>query len=161
MAEFALERIYIKDLSFESPQAPDVFKSQWQPAMQLDINSKATALGDDRFEVVLTVTVNVRGADQVPVAIVEVQQGGLFRIKDLADADRARLLATGCPTILFPYVREVIDSMMARGGLPVVNLAPVNFDALFEEAVKRRAAGQAKSDGGEVSIASPKGSIEH
>jgi preprotein translocase subunit SecB len=158
--EFGLERVYVKDLSFESPQAPDVFQRQWQPNVQLDINSRATAHPEDRFEVVLTVTVNVRSGDGAACAIVEVQQAGLFRIRQVPDEQRARMLATVCPTILFPYVRETVDSVMVKGGLPAMHLAPVNFDALFEEAIKRRAAEKADSTP-KVSIHSPKGSIEH
>ncbi len=161
-AEFALERIYIKDLSFESPQAPAVFQGQWQPNVQLDINSKATALSEDRFEVVLTVTVNVRGQEGARVAIVEVQQAGLFRAREIAEPQRSRMLATLCPNILFPYVRETIDSMMVRGGLPPIHLAPVNFDALFDEAVKHRNANTRDATGPlQVSTHSPKNETEH
>lgn len=160
-AEFAMERIYIKDLSFESPQAPGVFQSQWQPNVQLDINSKALSVSEDHFEVVLTVTVNVRGQDGARVAIVEVQQAGLFRVREIAEDQRSRMLATLCPNILFPYVRETIDSMMVRGGLPPIHLAPVNFDALFDEALKRRNAAREPASPLQVSTHSPKDVTEH
>ena len=128
--------------------------------MQLDINSKAVGLPEDRFEVVLTVTVNLRGPDGSSAAIIEVQQAGLFRVRDIPEEQRARMLATLCPNILFPYVRETVDSMMVRGGLPPLHLAPVNFDALFDEAVKRRNA--KKADGSPtVSTHLPKGAVEH
>jgi len=156
-SEFALERIYVKDLSFESPRSPEVFRGQWQPGVHLDINSRASSLGDDRFEVVLTVTANVRASESVTNAIVEVQQAGLFRIKGMPDDQRARMLATFCPNLLFPYAREAIDGMMVRGALPPLHLAPVNFDALFEEALKRRAA-QQQAD---AVAAAPKGQTEH
>ena len=110
-AEFALERIYVKDISFESPRSPQVFREPWQPNVQLDINTKATSLGDDRFEVVLTVTVNVRSQDQLTNAIVEVQQAGMFRLKGVPDEQRSRMLATYCPSVLFPYVRETVDAL--------------------------------------------------
>ena len=156
-AEFLLERIYVKDLSFESPRAPEVFRSQWQPNVQLDIGSKTTPLGEDRFEVVLTVTVSVRTPDAVTDAIVEVQQAGLFKLKGIPDDQRSRMLATFCPNILFPYVRETVDGLMNKGGLPPLLLAPVNFDSLFEEALKRRAAPQSP----EVSANSEKAQTEH
>ena len=156
-AEFTLERIYVKDLSFESPRSPEVFRSQWQPNVQLDIGSKTTPLGEDRFEVVLTVTASVRTPDAVTDAIVEVQQAGIFKVKGIADDQRARMLATFCPNILFPYIRETVDSLMNKGGLPPLLLAPVNFDSLFNEALKRRSAGQST----EVSARSEKTKTEH
>jgi len=156
-AEFTLERIYVKDLSFESPRSPEVFRSQWQPNVQLDIGSKTTPLGEDRFEVVLTVTASVRTPDAVTDAIVEVQQAGIFKVKGIADDQRARMLATFCPNILFPYIRETVDSLMNKGGLPPLLLAPVNFDSLFDEALKRRSAGQST----EVSARSEKTKTEH
>jgi preprotein translocase subunit SecB len=153
-AEFALERIYVKDVSFESPRAPQLFREQWQPNVHLDLNSKAHLVGDDRYEVVLTVTVNVRTHDGVTQAIVEVQQAGLFRLKGMSDEQRGRTLATFCPNLLFPYVREVVDGLMNRGGLPSLMLAPVNFDALFDDALKRRQ--------GEVGTTeAPKGGVAH
>jgi preprotein translocase subunit SecB len=154
-AEFALERIYVKDISFESPRAPQVFREQWQPNVQLDLNSRANAIGDDRYEVVLTVTANVRSQDAVTQAIVEVQQAGVFRLKGMSDEQRARTLATFCPNLLFPYVREAVDGLMNRGALPPLLLAPVNFDALFEDAMKRRAAGA------EAGARPPKDGTEH
>ena len=135
--EFALERIYIRDLSFESPRAPDVFREPWQPQLQLDINSRTNGLTDERYEVVLTVTVHARSGAGQTVMIVEVQQGGVFRIRGLPEDRLRRVLATNCPGILFPYVRETIDTLVVKGGFPPLMLAPVNFDAMFDEALKR------------------------
>ncbi len=135
--EFALERIYVKDLSFESPRAPEVFREPWQPQVQLEINTRTIGLGEDRFEVVLMVTVNATSSAGQTQMIVEVQQAGVFRIRGLAEDPMRRVLATQCPGILFPYVRETIDSLVVKGGFPPLMLAPVNFDAMFEEAVKR------------------------
>jgi len=154
-AEFALERIYVKDVSFESPRSPQVFREPWQPNVQLDINTKATAMGDDRYEVVLTVTVNVRSQDQLTNAIVEVQQAGIFRLKEIGDEQRGRMLATYCPSVLFPYVREVVDALMQRGSMPALLLSAVNFDGLFDEALKRRGA----KPGEPAPV--PKSGIEH
>jgi preprotein translocase subunit SecB len=135
--EFALERIYVKDLSFESPRAPDVFKEPWQPTIQLEINTRASNLGDERFEVVLTVTANAKSAAGQTSMIVEVQQAGAFRIRGVTDDRLRRVLATQCPGILFPYCREAIDGLVVKGGFPPLMLSPVNFDAMFDEAVKR------------------------
>jgi preprotein translocase subunit SecB len=140
--EFALERIYVKDLSFESPRAPEVFREPWQPQIQLDINTRANPLGDDRYEVVLTVTVNAKSPAENMLMIVEIQQAGVFRIRGL-DAERMRrVLATQCPGILFPYIRESVDGLVLKGGFPPLMLAPVNFDAMLDEAIKRGANAQ-------------------
>ena len=135
--EFALERIYVKDLSFESPRAPEVFRDPWQPQIQLEINTRAGALGDERFEVVLTLTVNAKSEAGQTQMIVEVQQAGVFRIRGMDEDRRRRLLATQCPAILFPYGREAIDGLVVKGGFPPLMLAPVNFDAMLDEAIKR------------------------
>ena len=139
-AELNLERIYVRDASFESPHAPEVFREQWQPNIQLEINTRANGLGEERYEVVLTATVSAKSDVGKTLLIVEVQQAGIFRVRGLADDELRRLLATHCPTILFPYIRETVDSLMARGGFPPLHLAPVNFDAMFAEALKRRGA---------------------
>lgn len=136
--EFVLERIYIRDLSFESPRAPDVFREPWQPNIQLDINTRANNLGEERFEVILTVTVNAKSAAGLTLMIVEVQHAGIFRIKGLPEDRLRRILATHCPNILFPYIRESVDSLVVKGGFPALQLAPVNFDAMLEEAMRQR-----------------------
>ena len=138
--EFALERIYIRDLSFESPRAPEVFREAWQPQIQLDINTRTNGLGEERFEVILTVTAHAKSAAGQTLMIVEVQQAGIFRIRGLDDDRLRRILATHCPGILFPYIRETVDSMVVKGGFPPLQLAPVNFDAMFDEAMKQRSA---------------------
>jgi preprotein translocase subunit SecB len=137
--ELMLERLYIKDVSFESPRSPDLFAEPWRPRVQLDLNSRSKRLGDDRYEVVLTATVETRDDADRAGFIVEVQQAGVFRVRGLDDEPLKRLLATFCPSTLFPYVREVIDSMVVKGGFPALALAPVNFDALFEQARQQEA----------------------
>jgi len=136
--EFNLERIYIRDVSFESPRAPEVFREAWQPKIQLDINTRANNVGEERYEVILMVTVHAKTAAGQTQMIVEVQQAGIFRIKGLPEDGLRRVLATHCPGILFPYVRETIDSLAVKGGFPALQLAPVNFDAMFEEALRQR-----------------------
>jgi preprotein translocase subunit SecB len=141
--EFALERIYVKDLSFESPRAPEIFRGAWQPQIQLDINTRTTPLGEDRYEVVLTVTAHAKSAEGQSLMIVEVQQGGVFRVRGLDEERLRRILATHCPGILFPYVREAVDTLVVKGGFPALMLAPVNFDAMYDEAVKQQRAAAA------------------
>jgi preprotein translocase subunit SecB len=140
--EFGVQRVYLKDLSFESPRSPDVFKTQWQPKIQLDINTRTATIGDDNYEVVLTVTLHAKEDDETTTSmIVEVQQAGIFQIKGLEEPELKRTLATHCPNLLFPYVRETIDSMVVRGSFPPMNLAPVNFEALYAEAARRQTEG--------------------
>jgi len=141
--EFALERIYVKDLSFESPRSPDVFRGPWQPQIHLDINTRTAGLGDERYEVVLTVTAHAKSAEGQSLMIVEVQQGGVFRIRGLDEERMRRVLATHCPGILFPYIRESIDALVVKGGFPALMLAPVNFDAMYDEALKQQRAAAA------------------
>jgi preprotein translocase subunit SecB len=138
--EFGLERFYLKDLSFESPRAPEVFTEQWKPDVQLDINSQTRGVAEDRYEVTLTVTINATDAEGRSSVIIEVQQAGLFKISGLNEDQLKRVTATMCPSILFPYVRETVDSLAVRGGFPAMMLAPVNFELLFEEALKQQQA---------------------
>ena len=133
-----LERLYLKDASFESPRSPDVFSESWNPEVQLEINSKTNTQTDDRFEVVLTVTLRAKAEGSKTALIIEVQQAGVFLIEGVDDAVRQRVLATVCPNILFPYIRETVDSMAVRGGFPAIQLAPVNFDAVYADAMAKK-----------------------
>ena len=134
--QVSVERIYLRDASFESPKAPDVFGGEWQPKVQVDINASNRQLEGSRYEVNLTVTLEAKQGDEVAL-IVEVEQAGIFRLEGMDDALRARVLATTCPATLFPYVREAADSLAVRGTFPPFLLAPMNFDALYAEAQRR------------------------
>lgn len=136
--KFALQRIYVKDLSFESPNAPQCFRDDWKPEIKLDLNSENTKLDDKNIEVTLHVTVTVKNQDKTAF-LVDVQQAGLFYIDGFATQQMQALLGSYCPNVLFPYVRETVSDLVGRGGFPQLLLAPVNFDALFMEALKRRA----------------------
>ena len=141
--QFVMQRIYIKDLSFESPQAPSVFTKDWQPKMSVDLNTKSSPLGEDNYEVVLTVTVTATLDDETAF-LIEVQQAGIFMVRGIEGEDLRRVLATMCPNMLFPYVRETIDSVVNRGTFPALMLAPVNFDALFMQALQQAQQQQAE-----------------
>ncbi len=134
-----LERIYLKDSSFESPGTPEVFTEQWQPQVSVDINSKANPMEESRFEVVLTCTVRTKRPNGKTAFIVEVQQAGIFLIEGLVPEVQQKVLGTICPSTLFPYLREAIDSLVVKGGFPALHLAPVNFDALYAQALAQRA----------------------
>ncbi|PJE78393.1 Protein-export protein SecB [invertebrate metagenome] len=140
-AQFSLQRIYVKDLSFESPKAPDIFQKQWQPEVKLDLNTSNRMLGEDAYEVVLSLTITVKnGAEdkQETAFVVEVQQAGVFLVKGLDEEELHRTLGAFCPNILFPYAREAVDNLVLRGSFPPIMLAPVNFDALYLQARQKQ-----------------------
>jgi preprotein translocase subunit SecB len=144
--QFAMQRIYTKDISFESPATPDVFKKQWQPAVNVDLNTKSEKIDDNgNFEVVLSITITAK-VEEETAFLVEVQQAGIFMITGIEGEDLRRVLGTAAPNILFPYARESIDSLCVKGGFPPVMLAPVNFDALYQQALAQSAAQSEESE---------------
>jgi len=128
--EFGLQRIYVKDLSFEAPHAPQVFTENWQPQVNVGLNTQVTPLGNDHLEVVLVVTVTVKSGEKTAYHV-EVQQAGLFVARDVPEQDRGPLVGIVCPNILFPYAREVVSDLVSRGSFPQMLLAPVNFEGLY------------------------------
>lgn len=137
-AQVRLERIYLKDASWESPKSPQVFTEDWKPEIQADIATKSNRVDDQRFEVVLTVGLNAKLPEVKTAFIVEVQQAGLFSIEGVEGELLQRVLGTVCPSTLYPYAREVVDSLTIKGGFPALHLAPVNFDALYAEALRQQ-----------------------
>ena len=134
--QFAVQRIYVKDLSFETPQGVEVFRQTWKPRVNLDMNTRQNRIDDQNFEVVLTLSVTATQEEKTAF-IAEVQQAGIFSVSGLPEPQLRQLLATVCPTILFPYAREAVDSLVTRGSFPALMLAPVNFDALYLQAMKQ------------------------
>jgi preprotein translocase subunit SecB len=133
---FGIQRIYLKDTSFESPNAPEVFRGQWKPQINLDLNTKSNKLADDTYEVVLTLTVTAKNEDQVAF-LAEVHQAGIFKIEGLEGPALHQAVGAFSPNILFPYAREAIDSLVLKGSFPALMLAPVNFDAIYAQSVKQ------------------------
>lgn len=131
-AQFLVQKVYVKDISFETPNTPEVFKMEWKPEVEMNMSNKATPIGDDHFDVVLTVTLTVKIGDKTAY-LVEVNQAGIFLIKNLPDDVVDRMLSIVCANILFPFVREAVSDVVTRGGFPQLLLAPVNFDALYEQ----------------------------
>ncbi len=143
--QFSLQRIYVRDLSFEAPKSPAIFRQQWEPSVALDLNTKQKGLEGDFHEVVLTLSVTVKNGEEVAF-IAEVQQAGIFLIKNLDAASMSHTLGAFCPNILFPYAREALDSLVARGSFPALMLSPVNFDALYAQEMQlMQEAGEAPS----------------
>ena len=128
-AVLALQTVYLKDCSYESPNGPRV-DGNWNPQINLDLQTGSTTLGPDTREVVLTVTVSAKIAD-VTIFLVEVKQAGLFVIRNLPEADLKRAIGTVCPNVLFPYARAAVSQLVSQGGFPQFLLPPVNFDALY------------------------------
>jgi preprotein translocase subunit SecB len=148
---FNLERIYVKDLSFETPLGAESFSTKWEPEVDLDLNNKASIIKDDFYEVVLslTVTAKQKGGGSA-YYLVEVQQAGLFRVGNFSEEERKRVLATAAPATLFPYVRETIDSILLKAGFPPLMLAPVNFEALLQAAMQKKM--QEQQEGGKPTL---------
>lgn len=135
--QLSIQKIFIKDFSFESPNAPGIFTEQLNPAVDIHFGNATKALGENNHEVVLTVTVTVKENDR-NVYLVEVQQAGIFTIAGFPDEHLGPILATACPNILFPYAREAISDVVTKGGFPQLLLSPVNFDMLYAQELQRR-----------------------
>lgn len=142
-AVFTIEKIYIRDLSVEVPNAPQIYLEREAPAIAVQIQTTATDMGEGLFDVAVTVTVTAKKDEKV-FFLVEAAQAGIFLIKNVPAEDMEPVLAVGCPNILFPYVRETISDAVNRAGFPPVLLAPVNFEALYQQ----RAAEQAITGNG-------------
>ncbi len=141
-AKFALQRIYVKDSSFESPRAPHSFRQEWKPKVNMELNTKQERVDDQHYEVTLIVTITATNDNEETLYLAEVQQAGIFLIAGMGDDDLSHTLGSFCPSVLFPYARETIDGMVTKGSFPPLMLAPVNFDALYAEALKRQREGQ-------------------
>lgn len=130
--EFVIQRIYVKDLSFESPNAPEVFRGEWNPQNELNLNTQVNRLDDQSFEVVLTVTVTAK-LDDKTAFIAEVHQAGVFTLGGFPEQELAPLVGAYCPNILFPYAREALTDVVTKGSFPQLVLQPINFDVLFAQ----------------------------
>jgi preprotein translocase subunit SecB len=148
--QFVMQRVYVKDMSFESPVTPAVFKQEWKPQMGIDLRTQSNSLDDDNYEVVLTLTVTAKLDDETAY-LVEVQQAGIFFIRGMEGEDLRRVLAILCPNMLFPYARETIDGIVTKGTFPALMLAQVNFDALYQQALQRAKENAEGSTGAEGS----------
>jgi len=134
--QFAVQRLYIKDLSFEAPMGAEAFTKQWQPAVNQELGNKVNKLDDNNYEVILTITITVKLGEETAF-LIEVHQAGIFNITGLEEQQLAHVLNTMCPQILFPYAREAIDNVITKGSFPALMLPPINFDALFAQAVQQ------------------------
>ena len=141
--QVSIQKVYVKDFSFESPHAPDVFtKSDWTPKTNLNLRSMHTALDNDNHEVVLTITVDTKHEEKT-LFLVELHQAGIFHLAGYQAEEMATLLGSFCPNILFPYAREAISNVIGKAGFPEFILQPINFDALYAQSRQQLAEQQA------------------
>ena len=134
--QFSIEKIYLKDVSFEAPNAPAIFTEDWKPEISMDLNTQGNPIAENVYEVELSITVTAKCGDKTGF-LVELKQCGVFAITGLEDNNINGMLGSYCPNILFPYAREAISDLVAKGGFPQLLLAPVNFDALYAQHVKQ------------------------
>jgi preprotein translocase subunit SecB len=130
--QFDIQKLFVRDLSFESPQAPVIFTEQWQPSTDVNLSSRFDVLGDDHYLVDLKIQITAKQNDKVSF-LIEVVQSGIFLLKGFAQEQQDQLLNSYCPNTLLPFAREVISESVTKGGFPPLVLAPVNFDALYAQ----------------------------
>ena len=136
--KFTIQRIYVKDISFEAPSSPGTFTEKWEPKLNVELNTQANQLNEGLFEVVLNVTVTAKLGEKTAY-LVEAQQAGIFEISGFEEEQMGHMIHSFCPNVLFPYAREVVGDMVNRGSFPQLNLAPVNFDAIYADHLKQNA----------------------
>ncbi|MHC9083657.1 protein-export chaperone SecB [Luteimonas sp. RIT-PG2_3] len=138
--QFSVEKIYVKDVSFESPKAPQSFNEQAQPQLNMNLNQRVQRLGENAYEVVLaiTLTCSVGEGEGNTIYVAEVQQAGVFGLAGFEPNVIDALLGTQCPNVLYPYARQLIGELIQAGGFPPFLLQPINFDALYAEGLRQR-----------------------
>lgn len=151
---FGVQRVYVKDVSFEAPDTPDVFRRQYQPQVNFSINNRSNRIDDGVFEVVLRLTADVKQDDKT-VFLVEVQQAGIFEIRGFEGEQLEQVLTIACPNVLFPYGREAIDALVTRGSFPALLLAPINFESIYQQAKLQQAQQKAQQPAAPVEAADP------
>jgi len=154
--QFSVEKLYVKDVSFEAPNAPQVFNEQGQPQLQMNLNQRVQRLNDTGFEVVLGITLTCT-VDDKTAYLAEVQQAGVFALSGFDDAALDAILGTHCPNVLYPYVRQTIGDLIQAGGFPPFLLQPINFEALYAENLRQRATQQESGAAGDLANSEPAG----
>lgn len=134
--EFSIQRIYIKDLSFEAPNIPEIFQVEWVPQIDLNLNMDSRKVSDDTYETLLHITVTVKLQDKLAF-LVEIKQAGVFILRGFTEEQLDHTLNSYCPNVLFPYARELISETITRGSFPPLYMAPINFDAIYQEKLQR------------------------
>ncbi len=143
--QFAIQKIYLKDVSFESPNSPQAFTgSEWQPQINVQLNSSHRVVSDNTYEVLLEVTVTAKYNEKTAF-LAEVKQAGIFTMSGFPKDNLAGMLGAYCPETLFPYAREAVSDLISKGGFPQLLLAPVNFNALYSQQIQQQAEAEAEA----------------
>ncbi len=143
--QFSLQKLYVKDVSFETPNSPEIFTRPWDPKVEFNLASNAKQLQENLFEVTVTTTLTVT-VEEKTAYLVEVCQAGIFAMVNFDEEELSPLLGSYCPNILFPYAREAVSDLVTKGGFPPMLLAPINFDALYAQHLQQVQAQEGESD---------------
>jgi preprotein translocase subunit SecB len=130
--QFEIQKVFVKDASFESPNSPEIFREKWQPKTDVHLTAQNTKISDELYEITLNVTVTSTQNERTAF-LVEIKQSGVFLIKNFPEDQLDHLIGSYCPHTLFPYAREVVSDLVTKGGFPPLLLSPVNFDALYQQ----------------------------
>lgn len=153
--QFSVEKIYVKDVSFEVPNAPMVFNDPAQPQLQMNLNQRVQRVGEGVFEVVLGITLTCTAGEKTAY-LAEVQQAGVFGLAGFDEATLDGMLGTHCPNVLYPYARQTVSDLIQAGGFPPFLMQPINFEALYAEGLRQRAE-QANAGNGDLAGTEPAG----
>jgi preprotein translocase subunit SecB len=148
-AQFTVQKIYVKDLSFEAPNTPGIFNEAGQPQLNMNLNQKVARLEDGVYEVVLGITLTCT-IEEKNVYLAEIEQAGVFGLVGFDERNLDMMLGTYCPNVLFPYARQAISELITAGGFPPFYLQPINFEALYAEGLRRRAENFAQQSSGSI-----------
>ena len=143
--QFIIQKIYAKDISFETPNSPQLFTEKWEPELKVDLHTAINPIAEGVFEVVLTVTATVKVGEKTAF-LAEVQQAGIFNITGFEKPQLDGMLGSYSPNILFPYAREIVSDLVNKGGFPQLILQPVNFDAIYQQHLQQQDTEQAASE---------------
>ncbi len=135
---YTIQRIYTKDISFETPNSPDVFVTEWKPEVQLNVATNANKIQNDTFEVILTLTITVKSGEKTAY-LIEVQQAGIFIISGFNAQEMGPIIGVACPSNLFPYAREVVSDLVSKGSFPQMVLQPINFEQMYQQHMQEAA----------------------
>ncbi|MDH5377298.1 MAG: protein-export chaperone SecB [Gammaproteobacteria bacterium] len=143
--EFGIQKIYTKDISFETPHSPEIFRDEWKPEVNLQLSNTAVQLAEGVQEVTLTITVTTK-VGRKTAYLAEIKQSGIFNIIGYSQQEMGFMVGSYCPNILFPYARELISDLVTRGGFPQMVLAPVNFEALYQQHIQQQSQSKEKAE---------------
>jgi len=143
--QFIIQKVYSKDISFETPNSPKIFTEKWEPELKIDLHTAINPLADGVFEVILTITATIKVGEKTAF-LAEVQQAGIFNVTGFEKAQLDGMLGSYCPNILFPYAREIISDLVNKGGFPQLVLQPVNFDAIYSQHLQQQQEQQQNSE---------------